>query len=62
MSELKSCPFCGEESLSSYNTKFGFQPHCSNDDCFMSSIIIHDFFTSEEEAIAAWNKRVGDEK
>ena len=55
--KLKPCPFCGSEADAFHNTKFGWQVSCENDDCFMNQIIVHDFFSFEEEAIRAWNRR-----
>lgn len=57
MTELKPCPFCGGEALTTYNTKFGFQVFCSNEKCFMNTIIMTSFDT-EEQVIEAWNRRV----
>ena len=56
MDKLKPCPFCGHEAMASYNTRYDFQVYCTNDACFMSQIIMETMET-EEQAIAAWNKR-----
>ena len=54
--ELKPCPFCGREAATTFNTIFGYQVYCTNDDCFMSEAIMHDKET-EQDAIEAWNRR-----
>ena len=59
--KLKKCPFCNEIAMTVYNTKFGHQVFCTNDDCFMNEIIMIGFDT-EEDAITAWNTRAADEK
>lgn len=56
MTELKPCPFCGSEAMTSWNDKFGWQAFCENDLCFMSQIIATTFET-EEQAIQSWNNR-----
>ena len=56
MSELKNCPFCGGEAGTSYNTKFGYQAFCSEDDCILNTPEMAGFKT-ESEAITAWNAR-----
>lgn len=56
MPELKPCPFCGSEAMTSWNNKFGWQAFCENDSCFMSQIIATTFET-EEQAIQSWNDR-----
>lgn len=53
--ELKPCPFCG----SSASLHSGTEDHeivCSNPDC--DAAFIARSFSSIEEAIAAWNRRV----
>ena len=52
MNKLKPCPFCGGEAVATYNTQFGFQVFCGNDECFMNFITMYDMAT-EEEAIEA---------
>lgn len=56
MFNLKPCPFCGAEAMTSFNTVYDYQAYCTNDSCFMSKITMEDMET-EEQAIAAWNKR-----
>ena len=55
MKKLKPCPVCKSQADTSYNTRFNYQAFCTNDECFMSTIIMHDKMT-EEEAIETWNK------
>ncbi len=55
MKKLKPCPVCKSQADTAYNTRFNYQAFCTNDECFMSTIIMHDK-TTEEEAIEAWNK------
>ena len=57
MDDLKPCPFCGQEAMISYNSVYDFQAYCTNDSCFMSQIVM-DGMETEEQAKAAWNKRV----
>lgn len=55
MTELKFCPFCGEDATVSYNTVFGFVPWCGNPDCILNDLT-HGYET-EREAAEAWNRR-----
>ena len=51
---LKSCPFCGSEA----SIISGTEDHyvlCRNNDC---AALVARSFSSEEEAINAWNRRV----
>lgn len=67
MSELKKCPFCGSEANivggsedwhpTSYDPDSGGDPYsivCSGCECGMALA-----FWDSDEAIAAWNRRVG---
>ena len=62
--KLKSCPFCGDELV---KVKFDEdEPHYLDDgNCFIECQNCNaksGHFHREEEAIAAWNKRVTEEK
>lgn len=51
---LKPCPFCGSEA----HLHSGTEDHwiiCSNSDC--AAALVARSFSSEEEAINAWNRR-----
>ena len=50
--ELKPCPFCGGEVGISQIYDWSFRVYCSNCD------IEIDGFSTEEEAIDEWNRRV----
>ena len=52
MSELKPCPFCGEEAVIYIWNGGEGTPRCKQCRCQ-----IDDFFDKKEEAIAAWNRR-----
>lgn len=62
MDELKPCPFCGgiavirkdEERINPFFVR------CGNIDCKM--VVGTNYFSTEEEAIEAWNGRVSDDK
>lgn len=61
--ELKPCPFCGHKSPS---MRYGCDAKtrnvcwvvCGNYNCFAT---IEKPYYSEEEAVAAWNRRAGEE-
>jgi Lar family restriction alleviation protein len=53
--ELKPCPFCGSEASINSGTEDHYVV-CRNDDC--AAALIARSFSSAEEAIAAWNRRV----
>lgn len=55
MGKLKSCQVCGSQGVVTYNTIYGFQVYCSNDDCILNQLIMKEMET-EEQAIQAWNK------
>lgn len=52
---LEPCPFCGSEArlISGFEDNYVI---CRNDDC--ASAIVARSFSSADEAIAAWNRRV----
>lgn len=55
MEELKPCPFCGTEveiSEGMYGFHTHFQPRCTKCGCSL------DIYSTFEEAIESWNKRV----
>lgn len=53
---LKSCPFCGADGvIREYDNKT-FVASCKN--CGIELL----YFETEQEAIEAWNRRVGDDK
>jgi hypothetical protein len=53
--ELKLCPFCGTEARLISGTEDHYVV-CRNDDC--AAALVARSFSSEDEAIAAWNMRV----
>ena len=57
---LKPCPFCGGEATRTTMRRFKYVS-CENSDC---SIVVEAgaFFSREEEAIAAWNTRTGEDE
>ena len=59
--EIKPCPFCGSEGKLHHKRNLGtWIVECSNNSCPASYMIGYDYDT-QEEAIAAWNRRNGDE-
>jgi Lar family restriction alleviation protein len=52
--ELKLCPFCGTEARLISGTEDHYVV-CRNDDC--AAALVARSFSSEEEAIDAWNRR-----
>ena len=54
---LKPCPFCGGEANVSWNTHFGWVPWCDNGDCILNENTMG--YETEQEAVDAWNRRVG---
>ena len=64
MTELKPCPFCGGTNTKMYSQKdsslHGFIHLCDGfDDCMVK--VESRLFSTEEEAIEAWNRRANDE-
>lgn len=51
MNELKPCPFCGSEAIETFNTEFGQQIYCSNDECILNELLV------ENMTIEKWNTR-----
>lgn len=63
MNKLKTCPFCGGTNITMYSLKdpslHGFIHICDGvDDCMVK--IESRLFSTEEEAVEAWNRRVDD--
>ena len=62
MTELKPCPFCGADGLivkfdnttKKYCRKLPYKVKCSKCRCSLE----HAFYATEEDAAAAWNRRV----
>lgn len=54
MTELKPCPFCGEEKPYLINGKTRMYVLCPN--CMVS--LYDDYSLTEQQMIAAWNRRV----
>ena len=65
MKELKPCPFCGGKKIRMYskrdNSVHGFMHICEGFDEPMVKVESR-FFSTEEEAIEAWNRRLTDDK
>jgi hypothetical protein len=63
MDKLKPCPFCGGTNTRMYSLKgpslHGFIHICDGFDDYMVKVESR-LFTTEEEAIEAWNRRVSD--
>jgi hypothetical protein len=55
MNDLKKCPFCGSDAFM-WCTKAGFKISCK-EDCITMPPRVDIAFTSEEEAMKAWNQR-----
>lgn len=58
--ELKPCPFCGGEATRTTMRRFKYVS-CENSDCSMV-VEAGAFFSREEDAIAAWNTRTGEDE
>lgn len=56
---LKPCPFCGGKATRTTMRKFKYVS-CENSDCSMV-VEAGALFSREEEAIAAWNTRAGEQ-
>ena len=54
MTELKHCPFCGGEASTYVAYDDGYYVCCDECGCGLP------VFNTEQEAIEAWNKRVGE--
>lgn len=60
MDNLKPCPFCGSEGVINHKKVLEtWLVECSNGSCPASYMIGYDYDT-EEEAIAAWNRRINE--
>lgn len=62
--ELKPCPYCGDGDVSTDkyvldSEKRGWSAHCHNDRCAIKPYT--PMYSTEAEAIAAWNTRPGEE-
>lgn len=57
--ELKKCPFCGEKAMLTCNTYGSHYVQCDNVSCSIKPVTW--IYTTEEEAVEAWNKIVTDE-
>lgn len=55
---LRSCPFCNRPAELIHDTD-NYWVSCSNEECKVYPLT--DTFKNEEEAVAAWNKRVKEE-
>ena len=53
--ELKPCPFCGSEARIDYYSSGGYMVRCTQ--IFVCGAK-QEWFDSDEEAIAAWNRRI----
>lgn len=51
MEKLKPCPFCGSEAVETYNTEYGMQIYCSNDECILNELLVFNMSTKK------WNTR-----
>lgn len=57
MKKIKPCPFCGGKPTI-FNAPNGYGITCKNRGCVV--IVSTDNWSSEEAAIAAWNRREGE--
>lgn len=59
---LKRCPMCGDYGVISYypNLNLPYIPGCMNENCICWDTGLG--FKTKEEAIAAWNRRVGEQE
>ena len=51
--EMKPCPFCGSQGTLNHYPGDGYLPMCTKCDG-----MVEKWFKTEDEAIAAWNKRI----
>lgn len=58
MTSLKPCPFCGEDAFiwHAVHQSSGLKVGCKND-CVTMPSRFDAWFTGEEQAIEAWNRR-----
>lgn len=54
MEKLKLCPFCGGKAKIIYYDTDGYLPQCTK-----CEGMIEKWFETEDEAVEAWNNRVG---
>lgn len=61
MTELKPCPFCGGEAIIEQDEDWYWEwtVSCRNEDCVCYE---GRSYETEEEAVAVWNRRGGEEK
>ena len=57
--KLKPCPFCGEKAEMTKSEKDNFKACCANLRCIGSYVYLR--HPTEEEAAAAWNRRMSSE-
>lgn len=62
MMELRNCPFCGGKAIMKlgghYDGRLEYTPQCSDKKCPGR---ITKIWLDHDEAVAAWNRRVGDD-
>lgn len=65
--ELKPCPFCGGGAKLQQDIRYprptrrkrrAYEVFCTNPECFLYHVD-ENYFLDENEAIEAWNRRVG---
>ena len=54
--KMLPCPFCGNVAYIEKG-KHGYKAACFTIRCALLPPMPHDYFTSEEEAVKAWNTR-----
>jgi hypothetical protein len=64
MEKLKVCPFCGEDADIQWISNHEYRAYCLNEMCGITlpNEDTRLSFTSEENAIKAWNTRNGERK
>lgn len=61
MKKLKRCPFCGGEASVDVDDDGYYVVGCDKDFCCLCNVFYtNKGYHTEEEAIEAWNTRVGD--